>query len=136
MSRPSSRCAEARAPDHRAGCAGRCVMLRRGIVGFTNRRLRAYAAEVDQTDRQKDGYAMASVLTIWCTTRQCEVVTDLWLDADALIDLAQQSDSIRCTVCGRPHSLKEAYLKPAPPQARPMASTLAAQLQQRRANAH
>ena len=91
---------------------------------------------IDLTDRQKMGDAMASVLTIWCTTRQCEVTTDIWLDADALIDLAQQSDSIRCTVCGRPHSLKEAYLKPASPRARPIASTLPAHLNQRRANAH
>jgi len=82
------------------------------------------------------GDAMASVLTIWCTTRQCEVTTDIWLDAEALIDLAQQSDSIRCTVCGRPHALKDAYLKPASPQARRIASTLPAHLNQRRANAH
>jgi hypothetical protein len=93
-------------------------------------------SDLDQTDRQKMGVAMASVLTIWCTTRQCEVTTDIWLDAEALIDLALQSDSIRCTVCGRPHLLKEAYLKPMGPQARPIASTLAARLQQRRANAH
>jgi hypothetical protein len=84
----------------------------------------------------KMGVAMASVLTLWCTTRQCEVTTDIWLDSEALIDLAQQSDSIRCTVCGRPHSLKEAYLKPVAPQARPVASTLAAHLRQRRANTH
>jgi hypothetical protein len=91
---------------------------------------------LEPTDRQKMGGAMASVLTLWCTTRQCEVTTDIWLDAEALLDLALQSDSIRCTVCGRPHSLKEAYLKPAAPQARPVASTLAAHLQQRRANTH
>ena len=82
------------------------------------------------------GDAMASVLTFWCTTRECEVTTDIWLDREALRDLAQQSDSIRCTVCGQPHSLKEAYLKPVPPQARRVASTLATHLQQRRANTH
>jgi hypothetical protein len=111
-------------------------MLRRGIVGFTNRCLPSYSLGLEPTDRQKMGGAMASVLTLWCTTRQCEVTTDIWLDAEALLDLALQSDSIRCTVCGRPHSLKEAYLKPAAPQARPVASTLAAHLQQRRANTH
>ena len=78
---------------------------------------------------------MASVLTIWCTTRQCEVVTGIRLDAEALIDLAQQTDRLRCIVCGREHSLKHAYLKPAPPTADSITATLAS-LTQRRADAH
>ena len=78
---------------------------------------------------------MASVLTIWCTTRQCEVVTGIRIDAEALIDLAQQTDRLRCIVCGREHSLKHAYLKPAPPTADSIVATLAS-LTQRRADAH
>jgi hypothetical protein len=79
---------------------------------------------------------MTSVLTIWCTTRQCEVVTGLWIDAEALIDLAQQTDSLRCTICGRQHALKDAYLKPMPAPATPFAAPRAVHLPHRRADAH
>jgi hypothetical protein len=78
---------------------------------------------------------MASFLTIWCTTRQCEVATGIRIDAEALIDLAQQTDKLKCIVCGREHSLKHAYLKPAPATPNPVAPTLAS-LGQRRADAH
>lgn len=77
---------------------------------------------------------MASLLTLWCTTRQCEVVTGIWIDAAALVDLALQTDSLTCTVCGRPHALKDAYLKPGP--ATPMAVADAVPRSQRRADAH
>jgi len=80
--------------------------------------------------------AMTSVLTIWCTTRQCEVVTGIWLDAEALLDLAQHTDSVLCTICGRQHALKDAYLKPSPAPATPLAATRAFQLPHRRADAH
>jgi hypothetical protein len=79
---------------------------------------------------------MTSVLTIWCTTRQCEVVTGLWIDAEALIDLAQQTDSLRCTICGRQHALKDAYLKPGQAPATQFAATGAVHLPHRRADAH
>lgn len=78
---------------------------------------------------------MASVLILWCTTRQCEVATGLRIDAEALIDLAQQTARLRCSVCGREHSIKHAYLKPVPPSAKPTASRLT-HLPQRRADAH
>ena len=78
---------------------------------------------------------MGSFLTIWCTTRQCEVATGIRIDAEALIDLAEQTDRLRCIVCGREHSLKHAYLKPAPPAANTVAPTLAL-LTPRRADAH
>jgi len=77
---------------------------------------------------------MASLLTLWCTTRQCEVTTGIWIDAEALVDLALQTDSLTCTVCGRPHALKDAYLKPAP--ATPMATARAVHRSYRRADAH
>ena len=79
---------------------------------------------------------MSSVLTIWCTTRQCEVVTGIGIDAEALIDLAQHTDSLRCTLCGRQHALKDAYLKPVPAPATPFALARAAHLPHRRADAH
>jgi len=79
---------------------------------------------------------MSSVLTIWCTTRQCEVATGLWIDAEALIDLAQHTDSLRCTICGRQHALKDAYLKPALAPATPFALARAVHLPHRRADAH
>jgi hypothetical protein len=81
-------------------------------------------------------HAMTSVLTLWCTTRQCEVATGIWIDAEALIDLAQHTQTLRCTVCGREHALKDAYLKPAPAPATPFAGMRAQQLPQRRADAH
>jgi hypothetical protein len=65
---------------------------------------------------------MASVLTIWCTTRQCEVTTGIWIDAEALEHLARQTGSIRCIVCGQEHSIKTAYLKPATAHSDPVAS--------------
>jgi hypothetical protein len=80
--------------------------------------------------------AMTSVLTIWCTTRQCEVLTGITIDAEALIDLAQHTDSLRCTICGREHALKDAYLKPAPAPATAFTPTPAVQVPQRRADAH
>jgi hypothetical protein len=79
---------------------------------------------------------MTSVLTIWCTTRQCEVVTGIWIDAEALLDLAQHTDSLRCTICGRQHALKDAYLTPVPAPATPFAATRAVHLPHRRADAH
>ena len=39
--------------------------------------------------------AMASVLTIWCTTRQCEVTTGIRIDAEALQHLARKTGEIR-----------------------------------------
>jgi hypothetical protein len=108
--------------------AGAASMLRRRMVGFTNRRGHRYGV-----DRKG---AMASVLTLWCTTRQCEVTTDLWLDAEALIDLAQQTDRLRCAVCGREHSIKNAYLKPLPLHGKRMGPSRAPPLPQRRADAH
>jgi hypothetical protein len=77
---------------------------------------------------------MASLLTFWCTTRQCEVATGIWIDAETLVDLALQTDSLTCTVCGRPHALKDAYLKPA--SATPMPAAHAVHRSQRRADAH
>jgi hypothetical protein len=77
---------------------------------------------------------MASLLTLWCTTRQCEVATGIWIDAEALVDLALQTDNLTCTVCGRPHALKDAYLKPAP--ATPMPAARARHRAHRRADAH
>ena len=79
---------------------------------------------------------MARVLTLWCTTRQCEVTTDIWTDAEGLVDLAQRTDRIRCAVCGREHASRHAYLTPVPPRAKPIAATVAQHLQQRRADAH
>jgi Zn-finger nucleic acid-binding protein len=80
--------------------------------------------------------AMASVLTIWCTTRQCEVTTGIWIDAEALEHLARQTGSIRCIVCGQEHSIKTAYLKPATAHSDPVASTHSPHLQRRRPDAH
>ena len=79
---------------------------------------------------------MACVLTLWCSTRQCEVTTGIVLDAEALIDLAQHTERLTCAVCGREHSIKHAYLKPLPPDAQRLARTLPPQLAQRRADAH
>ena len=79
---------------------------------------------------------MACVLTLWCTTRQCEVTTGIVLEVEALIDLAQHTERLKCAVCGRQHSIKHAYLKPLPLEAERRATPLAPQLAQRRADAH
>ena len=79
---------------------------------------------------------MARVLTLWCTTRQCEVTTGIVLEAEALIDLALHTERLKCAVCGREHSIKHAYLKPLPLDAQRLATPLAPQLAQRRADAH
>jgi hypothetical protein len=62
--------------------------------------------------------ALASILTFWCRASQCEVATGIWLDADGLQRLARQGRSLRCGACGQQHPVKEAYLKPHPPQGR------------------
>ncbi|HJZ29760.1 MAG TPA: hypothetical protein VKF35_01580 [Hyphomicrobiaceae bacterium] len=76
---------------------------------------------------------MTSVLTLWCTTRQCEVATGILIDAEALIGFAHETASLRCAVCGRQHSIRQAYLKPLP---HPFADTAAPPHQARRADAH
>ena len=78
---------------------------------------------------------MASVLTIWCTTRQCEVTTGIWIDAEALEHLARQTGTIKCIVCGQQHSIKTAYLKPET-DSDSIPLTLAAQRQRRRPDVH
>jgi hypothetical protein len=79
---------------------------------------------------------MASVLTVWCTTRQCEVVTGIWIDADTLGNLAAQIENVRCSLCGREHSTKNAYLRVAPAQSNPIAANLTALFQRRRPEPH
>ncbi len=66
---------------------------------------------------------MTTVLTIWCTTRQCEVSTGIWIDAEALEDLARQTGTVRCNVCGQEHSIKTAYVKAAAAHSNQVAST-------------
>jgi hypothetical protein len=77
---------------------------------------------------------MATVLTIWCTTRQCEVSTGIWMDAETLEHLARQTGTIKC-ICGQQHSIKTAYLKPET-DSDSIPSTLAAQRQRRRPDVH
>jgi len=55
---------------------------------------------------------LASVVTFWCETSQCEVPTGIWVDTEGLRRLARQGGSIRCEACGQQHPLEHAYLKP------------------------
>ncbi len=79
---------------------------------------------------------MATVLTIWCTTRQCEVSTGIWIDAEALEDLARQTGTVRCNVCGQEHSIKTAYVKAAAAYSNAVASRLSTRHQRRRPDVH
>ena len=79
---------------------------------------------------------MATVLTIWCTTRQCEVSTGIRIDAEALKDLARKTGTVRCDVCGQEHSIKTAYVKAAEADLNSVASTLSTYFQRRRPDVH
>jgi hypothetical protein len=68
---------------------------------------------------------MASVLTFWCQSSQCEVPTGLWVDADGLQRLVRQGRPIRCFACGQEHPIKDGYLKPHSTNADPIVSGLA-----------
>jgi len=57
---------------------------------------------------------MASVLTFWCQSSQCEVPTGVWVDADGLQRLVRQGRRIRCLACGQEHPIEDGFLKPHP----------------------
>ena len=54
---------------------------------------------------------MATVLTNWRTTRQCEVSTGIWIDAEALEISPVSTGTGRCNVCVQEHLFKTAYVK-------------------------
>jgi hypothetical protein len=54
---------------------------------------------------------MASVIAIWCPTRQCEVSTGLVVNEPEFDRLRVQASDFTCIACGRTHTLRNAYLR-------------------------